>query len=215
MTFSLPAAASVAVNPTQEQMRTWALDHMPRLVKTEFGNLAYKADVLARMSRSTFFVCDDETYKNPIASDEAAQWAALQDEYIADKDMILIEGYIGPDPETRTGSRLYMERTQANVPAMQQQLYFPRDDEWEELFTVIYTPGLPAPGKPNDRLIIVDLDRYVTRVFGSDYFGESKMGGLRMWNHYIYERGGLALHSGLKSFPDVGGEEKSALILGL
>ncbi len=25
---------------------------------------------------------------------------------------------------------------------------------------------------------------------GSDYFGESKMGGLRMWNRLVHERGG-------------------------
>jgi phosphoenolpyruvate carboxykinase (ATP) len=36
-----------------------------------------------------------------------------------------------------------------------------------------------------------------------------------MWNHLVYGRGGLALHSGLKAFPDVDGEEKVALILGL
>jgi phosphoenolpyruvate carboxykinase (ATP) len=146
---------------------------------------------------------------------EYDEWAATQDGYIADKDMILIEGYIGPDPKFRTGCRLYMERTHANIPAMQQQLYFPKDDDWTPEFTVIYTPGLAAPGKPDDRLILVDHDNYVTRVLGSDYFGESKMGGLRMWNHLVYERGGLALHSGLKTFPDVNGEEKVALMLGL
>jgi phosphoenolpyruvate carboxykinase (ATP) len=108
-----------------------------------------------------------------------------------------------------------MEKTLSNIPAMQQQLFFPKDGDWEPEFTVIYTPGLPAPGKQDDRLIVVDHDNYVTRVFGSDYFGESKMGGLRMWNHLVFERGGLALHSGLKSYPDVDGEEKVMLILGL
>ena len=129
--------------------------------------------------------------------------------------MILIEGYIGPDPGFRTGCRVYIEKCQANIAAMQQQLFFPKDDEWVQELTVIYTPGLSAPGKPNDCLITVDLDTYVTRVFGSDYFGESKMGGLRMWNHLIFQRGGLALHSGLKVFPDINGEELSVLVLGL
>ena len=41
------------------------------------------------------------------------------------------------------------------------------------------------------------------------------MCGLSMWNYLVFERGGLALHSGLKTFPDVDGEEKVALILGL
>jgi phosphoenolpyruvate carboxykinase (ATP) len=213
--FELPEAQTVAVNPTQEEMRAWVLEHMERVTVTEFGNINYRAEVKARLAPSTFFVTDVENHKNRMSRVEFDEWAAKQDAYIADRDMILIEGYIGPDPYFQTGSRLYMEKTQANIPAMQQQLYFPKDEAWEPEFTVIYTPGLPAPGKPMDRLILVDLDNYVTRVLGSDYFGESKMGGLRMWNHLVYERGGLALHSGLKTFPDVGGDEKSMLILGL
>jgi phosphoenolpyruvate carboxykinase (ATP) len=213
--FELPEARTVAVNPTQEEMRAWVLEHMERVTVTEFDNINYQADVKARLAPSTFFITEVENHKNRMPRAEFDEWAAKQDAYIADKDMILIEGYIGPDPNFRTGSRLYMEKTQANIPAMQQQLYFPRDDAWEPEFTVIYTPGLPAPGKPMDKLILVDHENYVTRVLGSDYFGESKMGGLRMWNHLVYQRGGLALHSGLKTFPDVAGEEKSMLILGL
>jgi phosphoenolpyruvate carboxykinase (ATP) len=213
--FKLPPARSVAVNPTQEEMRAWALEHLPRVQQTVFGNLNYQTEVTARLARSTFFIAEEDIRQNRMPRAEYEEWAARQDAYIADKDMILIEGYIGPDREYRSGARVYIERTQANIPAMQQQLYFPRDDEWEPVFTVIYTPGLPAPGKSDDRLIAVDLENYVTRVFGSDYFGESKMGGLRMWNHLVYERGGLALHSGLKVFPDIEGREKVALILGL
>jgi phosphoenolpyruvate carboxykinase (ATP) len=213
--FELPRAKSVAVNPSQAELRAWTLEFMPRVTETTFGNLNYQAEVTARLARSTFFIAEDEIHQNRISRAEADAWAAKQDAYIADKDMIVIEGYIGPDPEFRTGGRLFMEKTQANIPAMQRQLYFDPDEAWTPEFTVVYTPGLRAPGKPDDRLIIVDLENYVTRVLGSDYFGESKMGGLRMWNHLVYQRGGLALHSGLKTFPDVDGEEKVALILGL
>ena len=218
MSFELPKAKSVAENPTQKEMREWVLEHMPRVVETEFGNLCYRAETKARLAPSTFFVSDEPNAKPTMSRAEAEEWARKQDEYIADQDMILIEGYIGPDPDFRTGARLFMERSNANVPAMQQQLYFPKDDGFEPQFTVIYTPNLSAPGKPNDCLITVDLDNYVTRVFGSDYFGESKMGGLRMWNKLVYDRGGLAMHSGAKTFPPDAtpdGEEKLALIIGL
>jgi phosphoenolpyruvate carboxykinase (ATP) len=67
---------------------------------------------------------------------------------------------------------------------------------------------------PDDRLIAVNLDLYVTRVFNSDYFGESKKGGLRMWNHLVYERGGLALHAGCKVIPTDRGV-RTGLIVGL
>ncbi|MDX1658570.1 MAG: phosphoenolpyruvate carboxykinase [Nitriliruptorales bacterium] len=220
MSFDLPPARSVVSNPTQDQMREWVLELMPedRVDVTEFDNINYRARVTARLAPATFFVSDTPVGKPTISTDEAAEWARKQDEYVADQDMILIEGYIGPDPDFRTPARLYMERANANVPAMQQQLYFAPDDAHDARFTVVYTPNLPAPGKPNDCLIIVDLDRYVTRVFGSDYFGESKMGGLRMWNKLVYDEGGLALHSGAKVFPadeTPDGEEKLALIIGL
>ena len=66
---------------------------------------------------------------------------------------------------------------------------------------MIYTPNLPAPGYPDDRVIAVDLNDNITRVLNSDYFGESKKGGLRMWNNIVYNRGGLALHAGCKVIP--------------
>ncbi len=219
MAFELPTARSVTENPNQEQMREWALEHLgDRATVTEFGNVNYTSEIVARLKRSTFFVADEDVHQQRISRAEAEEWARKQDEYIADQDMVLIEGFIGPDPDFRTGARLFIECAQANIPAMQQQLYFDADADWEPEFTVVYTPGLEAPGMPDDRLITVDLDRYVTRVFGSDYFGESKMGGLRMWNELVYSRGGLALHAGAKTFPAENtpdGEEKVALIIGL
>ncbi|HEY1332383.1 MAG TPA: phosphoenolpyruvate carboxykinase (ATP), partial [Actinomycetota bacterium] len=112
-------------------------------------------------------------------------------------------------------ARLTIEAANANVAGMQQQLYFEREASQPPAeLTVIYTPNLPAPDYPDERLIAVDLEAGVTRVFNSDYFGESKKGGLRMWNKIVYDRGGLALHAGCKSIP-AGSEEKVFLIIGL
>ena len=63
-------------------------------------------------------------------------------------------------------------------------------------------------------MIAVDLDANVTRVLNSDYFGESKKGGLRMWNNIVFEKGGLALHAGLKVIPTSAGD-KVFMIIGL
>ncbi len=221
----LPPARSVEVNPDQDQLREWAFQLMPRIQRTEHDNLAYTAMVKARLAPSTFFVSDEPTGKPTMPRDEAEAWARKQDAFIAEQDMVLVEGYIGPDEDFRTPVRLYIERKNSNIPGMQQQLYFPVEDHEafaaehaEAGFTVIYTPGLLAPGMPNDRLITVDLETWTTRVFGSDYFGESKMGGLRMWNRLVFDRGGLAMHSGAKVFPaeeTASGEEELALIIGL
>src|SRR6202034_3554983 len=71
-----------------------------------------------------------------------------------------------------------------------------------------------APGYPSDRLIAVDLNDDITRVLNSDYFGESKKGGLRMWHDIVYNRGGLSLHAGWKVIP-VGGKSRPPIIVGL
>lgn len=216
--FELPPARNVERNPLPDRLRELAFQHMPRLTETEYGNLNYQAEITARLKNSTFFVSDDEIHQNRISRSEAETWAKLQDEHIARHEMLLVEGYIGPSPDFRTACRLYIEATQPNIAAMQSHLYFPKDDRWEPEFTVIYTPTLMAEGKPDDRLIVVDLDNWVTRVFGSDYFGESKMGGLRMWNRLVYDRGGLACHAGLKTFPANATQsdaEESMLIIGL
>lgn len=218
MPEQLPPARSVETDPTQQQLRGWVLDLMPNVIETEFGNINYQARVTARLARSTFFVSDEANAKPTIARAEADEWAAKQDAYIAEQDMVLIRGYIGPEERNRTAAQLYIERANSNMAAMQQQLYFPADEAFSPEFTVIYTPNLPAPGQPDDCLITVDLDTWTTRVFGSDYFGESKMGGLRMWNKLAYDRGGLAMHSGAKTFPaeqTASGEEELALIIGL
>jgi phosphoenolpyruvate carboxykinase (ATP) len=212
-------AASVEWNPTAERLRELT-EKMPNASVTEFGNVNVRARVDSRSTRSTFIVEDStNATKQTIPRAEYDRIAAEQDAYIAGAHMVVVDGYIGSDPQFRTRARLVMEAANANVAGMQQQLYYPAGedydpDSWEPDTTVIYTPNLPAPGYPNDRVIAVDLNANVTRVLNSDYFGESKKGGLRMWNNIVYNRGGLSLHAGCKVIP-VGGRPRGVLIVGL
>ena len=204
--------AEVHVNPTPEQLRAFT-EEMPETRISEFGNTNTQTQVLSRSAASTHVV-DRESSGKTMTRAQYDEIAALQDAYIAEHDMVQIDGYIGNDPEMRTAARLLMEKRYANIAGMQQKLYFERDDGAEPQVQVIYTPGLKAEGWPDDRLIAVDLDHYVTRVLNSDYFGESKKGGLRMWNDIVYNKGGLALHAGLKVIPTDDGD-KVFMIIGL
>ena len=194
-------AATIEWNPTADRLRELA-EKMPNAVVTEFGNVAVKAKVDSRSTRSTFIVEDStNATKQTMTREEFDRVAGAQDAYMADSHMVVVDGYIGSDPAFRTRARLIIEAANANVAGMQQQLYYPVGDDydpaaWEPDTTVIYTPNLAAPGYPNDRVIAVDLTGNITRVLNSDYFGESKKGGLRMWNNIVYGRGGLALHAG-------------------
>ncbi len=208
--------AEVLVNPTPEELRSFT-EEMPQTRISEFGNTNTQTTVLSRSAASTFVVGRESSGKT-MTREEYDALAARQDAYIAEHDMIQIDGYIGNDPEMRTAARLLMEKRYANIAGMQQKLYFARDDGagagGEPEVQVIYTPGLEALGYPDDRVIAVDLDNYVTRVLHSDYFGESKKGGLRMWNDIVYNKGGLALHAGLKVIPTADGD-KVFMIIGL
>ena len=202
----------VFVNPSPDELRRYT-EEMPECRISEFGNVNVQTKVVSRSAGSTYVV-DRASSGKTMTRDAYDEIAKRQDAYIAENDMVRIDGWIGNDPQLRTRARLLMEKRYANVAGMQQKLYFARDDGEEPEVQVIYTPGLDAPGYPDDRVIAVDLDHNVTRVLNSDYFGESKKGGLRMWNNIVYERGGLALHAGLKVIPTSAGD-KVFMIIGL
>jgi phosphoenolpyruvate carboxykinase (ATP) len=207
-------AKRVFDNPAPEDLRGFT-EEMPNCRLTEFGNVNVQTRVVSRSAGSTYVVSDDPEVSSgqTMPRREYDRIARIQDEYIAGQEMLVIDGSIGNVQDFRTPARLTIEKANANIAGMQQKLYYPRDGGEPEIH-VIYTPNLAAPGYPDDRVIAVDLEGGVTRVLNSDYFGESKKGGLRMWNTIIYDRGGLALHAGCKIVP-VAGEEKVFLIIGL
>src|SRR5262245_23719837 len=146
---------------------------MPQCRVTEFGNVNVQTRVTSRSSGSTFVVAERSSGKT-MTREEYDRIAAMQDEFLRDRDVVVVDGFIGNDPSFRTRARLTIEQANANIAGMQQRLYFPRDDGEEPEVEVIYTPNLEAPGYPDDRVIAVDLDGGITRVLNSDYFGESK-----------------------------------------
>ncbi len=205
-------AKTVHDNPSPEELRAFT-EEMPQARVTEFDNVNVQTKVTSRSAGSTFVVAEQASGKT-MTREDFEKIARLQGDYLRDKEVVIIDGYIGNDPSFRTAARLTIEKANANIAGMQQKLYFARDAGGEPEVQVIYTPNLPAPGYPDDRVIAVDIANGVTRVLNSDYFGESKKGGLRMWNDIVYGRGGLALHAGLKVIPTPAGE-KTVMIIGL
>ncbi len=211
-------AKTIAFRPSEQELRALT-DQMPQARQTRYGNVNVHTQVLARSKASTYIVTDhpEEHSDQTISRAEGEHIAAVQDAYIRERDMVVVEGFVGHDGPYRTPARLIIEQANANIAGMQRFLYYdPIDDgRWHEpQLTIVYTPNLTMPGYPNDRVIAVWLEEGVTRVVNSDYFGESKKGGLRMWNKRVYEGGGLAMHAGCKVIPTAGGP-KTMLIVGL
>jgi len=129
--------------------------------------------------------------------------------------MIEIKGMIGLEEPVSAPISLLVEAANANIAAMQTQLYFPPQENHQPLMKVIYTPNLIPVILDLPTLIAVDFENFTTRIMGTDYFGESKKAGLRMWNKWVYDLGGLALHAGCKTYFDPSGTEKAVVIIGL
>src|SRR5436309_14164549 len=124
MLFRLPQAKRVIENPSAEEVKELAAK-MPAARPTKYGNLNVQTEVLARSKGSTYLVTDEPDGQNQsITTDDGATWAARQDEYIAGREMVQIDGYIGNEPDFRTPTRLYVEAAKANIAAMHQQLDF-------------------------------------------------------------------------------------------
>ncbi len=212
----IPAAKNIRYLPSAEEFRQ-LVAHMPNARRTIYGNYNVQTRVDARSTASTYIVTDypQQHTAQTIPQKEGERLAELQDEYIRGCEIVVVDGFIGNDPGFTTPTRLIMEQRNANVAAMQRQLYYPANGHRvPPTITIIYTPNLAVAGYPNDRVITVDLEAGITRAMNSDYFGESKKGGLRMWNRLAYERGGLAMHAGAKVIPTARGE-RVLLIVGL
>jgi phosphoenolpyruvate carboxykinase (ATP) len=211
----IPQSKRLIENPTAEQLRELTA-RMPNARRTNYDNYNVQTRVDSRSTKSTYIVTDrpQEHTAQTVTTEEGRKWAKLQDAYIREHEMVLLDGVIGNDPSFLTPARLIIEARNANIAGMQRHLYYPPSAGQQPEITMIYTPNLPAPGYPNDRAIFVDLDAGITRVFNSDYFGESKKGGLRMWNKKVYDAGGLAMHAGCKVIP-VGTRQRVILIVGL
>ncbi|MDQ6709500.1 MAG: phosphoenolpyruvate carboxykinase [Candidatus Dormibacteraeota bacterium] len=212
----IPESERLIENPGPKELRELTAK-MPNARRTSFDNYNVHTKVDSRSTKSTYIVTDnpEETSGQTVSTEEGRKWAKIQDDYIRNQEMVLVEGFIGNDPKFVTPARLIIEARNANVAGMQRLLYYPMaGTRPQPEITIIDTPNLTAPGYPQDRAIFVDLEAGITRVLNSDYFGESKKGGLRMWNKKVYDAGGLAMHAGCKVIP-VGNETRVFLIVGL
>ena len=212
-------------NPTQERLRSLALEHTPCVLQTKFGSINKVSRNKARMAKYTYIIDTEDRWSHQtIEPAKAEELIKRQAQYIADKgELIAIDGYVGLGERAFGATWLYTPEG-ANIAAMQQILAFPRHDVEDEArrgrpfepnFRLIYTPELKLPDMPGGQAIIADMKTWTTYVIGPDYFGESKKGVLRMLNEFVYQNGGLVLHAGAKAVTKTNGEKITMTIMGL
>src|SRR5262249_34853149 len=109
-------AKEIHDNPSADVLRGFT-EEMPSCRVTAFGNVNVQTKVTSRSAGSTFVVSDDKTISDgkTISRQEYARLSKLQDDYIADQEMVRIDGFIGNVPDFRTRARLTIERANANI----------------------------------------------------------------------------------------------------
>src|SRR3990172_6838867 len=140
------AARSIIDNPSQDELRALTAE-MPNARPTALGNVDVFTRVDSRSAGATYIVTDDPESFRGLQTMSRGRYEALsavQDAYIAEQEMIQIDGHISNAPEGQAAARLIIERRNANVAGMQKFLYFDREGG-EPQVTVIDTPNLPAP----------------------------------------------------------------------
>ncbi|MDX6520855.1 MAG: phosphoenolpyruvate carboxykinase, partial [Gaiellales bacterium] len=93
MAFALPAARRALRDLSQPQLLERA-HAMPSARTTSYGAPNVQTQVLARSKGSTFIVADDPAAypHQAIDRDEWERVSQLQDEYIAQQEMIVVDG---------------------------------------------------------------------------------------------------------------------------
>src|SRR5215208_6356301 len=117
-------------NPSPERLRELAKE-MPNTRLTRYANTNTQTRVDSRSKLSTYVVSDtpERHDSQTITRAEYNRVAEIQNEYIRNCEMIVVDGFIGNDPEFRVAARLIIERSNANVAGMQQHLYYPAQED--------------------------------------------------------------------------------------
>jgi len=222
-----PYKVKYITDPSQEELRELAIKHTPAIMKAAYGNINKLTRLKARKAKLTYCIAPesekDNFSGNIIDPVKAGELIERQKTYIEKQGtLIAINAYYGYGKGAVPIQWLYTLEA-ANLAGMQQVLAFPRSaiETEEQLiqpfkpkFRLVYSAGLGLEDMPGKLAMLVDLENWTTHVIGSDYFGETKKGALRMLNHYAYGLGGLVLHAGAKKVT-IDGKAMTMGIMGL
>lgn len=207
----------MTLQPAEEQLRELALS-APTARLTHHGSVNVRTRVVGRARRSTFVVSDTSVPATAAVMRRAdgERLARLQEAHLASTGAVVVDGYLGAAAPVRFATRIITERSAAPIAGMQRHLLFDPvtdDPSFVPDLTVVCTPTVDVPGTPDGCLVALWPEEGVTRVLGTDFFGETKKAATRMWAERVYDVGGLVLHAACVVVPGPEGPT-TALVLG-
>jgi phosphoenolpyruvate carboxykinase (ATP) len=176
----------VVNNPTDEQLRIWALQQGGMI--TQVGNLAVTTKVRNRSAKFTEIFHD----KTPDEAD-----LKLIDEvfeYLRDKEVIRLDRRMCVHSDFQFHARVYVTSQYARIPLMWGSTLFIHEHRHEDPdFVTITVPEWP------ERRVMVFPEEGLTIILGTDYKGENKKAMLRQLMYAVKKRHCLGLHAGSKT----------------
>jgi phosphoenolpyruvate carboxykinase (ATP) len=217
--------AEVHLNPTPVEL----IEHAIRRGEAKLSNtgalVAETGKYTGRSPKDRFFVRQSPSAEKidwgprnqPF---EREKFDALYDrvrEHLSGKELFVIDGYIGADPDYRIRLRVVAELAWHALFA-QQLFRRPSREElegFEPEFISLSSPTFEAvperDGTRSETFVGVDLERELVLIVGSGYAGEIKKSIFTSGNYLFPEQGALGMHCSA----NLGGDDEVALFFGL
>lgn len=138
-------------------------------------------------------------------------------QYLEDKDLFVFEGFVGAMEEYKLSLRVTSEY--ASQALFANQLFIRPEKEmldgFEADFNVVAAPGFKAKGKVDginsEAFIIVNFDKKIVLIGGTQYSGEIKKSLFSIMNFILPLKGVLPMHCSA----NIGSNEDTAVFFGL
>ena len=190
------------------------------------GALVVKTGKYTGRSAKDKFIVDSEGVHNEIAwgsvnvpvKQEA--FDALYEKvvaYLQNREIFIFDGFAGADPKYMKGFRIVNELASQNL-FIHQLLRRPTAEQlasFEADFTIIAVPGFKCiperDGTRSEAAIMVDYEKKIVLICGSQYAGEIKKSVFSVMNYVLPKMGVFPMHCSA----NVGAEGDSAVFFGL
>ncbi|MCF6149054.1 MAG: phosphoenolpyruvate carboxykinase [Candidatus Kuenenia sp.] len=170
---------------------------------TKFGNISVHSTVKNRSAKLTVCIGRPEVYQKPLNPQQneimnnLGKTLTSVEIYIRKAPFVRINRNMGENSEFSPNCNIFVSIQRPEMIRLAYMTWatlFPAKQETEPKQYIIYIPEW----QESDRQILVFPEISTTVVLGTDYYGESKKGFLRMamWN--AKQRGMLGLHAGAK-----------------
>jgi len=169
-------------NPTDRQLRDWALDKGG--IITEFGNLSVITKVRSRIAKFTEVVTDDIK-----PEDDKLLRAAL--DHLNKKEVIRLDRVMCQNSKYQRNCRVYVDTDYPRLPLMWGNTLFPSQGGEPDFITITVADW------PEKRTIVFP-ESGLTITMGTDYKGENKKAMLRQVMYWAKQNGNLGLHAASK-----------------